>query len=90
MSDLQNTRADEGPITEPTIAPQIDAKPDEPSTTEPTTALPVAESSKSDEIHPVTVIKDESALAEEKKDELKPIEPITEGQLSVKGPGLLK
>ena len=93
MSDLQNTSAAEGPITEPTIAPQTETKSDEVSRTEPNTRAPVAESSNLDEIRPATQQKDESAPAEEKKDEAaaaKPVEPITEGQLAVKGPGLLK
>lgn len=93
MSDLQNTTATEKATTDPTIAPETDVKPEETPRVEPSHDASAVESSKADEIQALPEAKDQSAPAEEKKDEAapeKPIEPITEGQLALKGPGLLK
>ena len=97
MSEVQqNTTAADTPVVDSaTITPPNETKVEETPKTEITEA-PVAEATKPSEIEPVTAPKDEVAPVEEKKEaaaavpEKKPVEPITEGQLALKGPGLLK
>jgi hypothetical protein len=94
MSDVhQNTTAAETPV-DAAATQQPETKVEETPKIE-STAAPAAELSKQTEPETATEAKDEAAPAEEKKDaaavpEKKPVEPVTEGQLAVKGPGLLK
>ena len=79
-------------MVEPVVA---EHKPEETSATEVSHAEPVvpAAESKTDDITAVDAPKDDAAPVEEKKDDApveKVIEPISEGQLTYKGPGLLK
>ena len=93
MSDVRSAAVAETPATEPMASQQDETKPDEISQVEPSTAAPAVESSKPTETDAITETKDESAAVEEKKDEAateKPVEPITEGVLALKGPGFLK
>lgn len=102
MSDLQNnTEAGMSATSEPTNNPITETKVENVSKPEPSTEAAIVESTmphnatEQDTIQTVTQEhKNESAPVEEKKDEApaaeKIVEPITEGQLALKGPGLLK
>ena len=92
MSDVQNTTttAAETPASDIVVAQETEPI-QEASKPETSTDSPVVESAKPEET--VTEAKDEPAPVEEKKDEVaavKPIEPISEGQLAVKAPGFIK
>ncbi|KAK3725145.1 hypothetical protein LTR37_000656 [Vermiconidia calcicola] len=99
MSEAENkpVMAAETPITEPTITEQPEVRSEDVSKTEPTSTIaPAAESSRPVEPELATETKPEDTPTEPKHEEVapvaekKPVEPITEGQLTLKGPGLLK
>lgn len=90
MSDIHTTPA--VAATEPTVTePAAVAAAAPPAETVPTvhepaseTAAPVVEEPKAEAVAPVEESKIETPVAE------KAVEPITEGQLAYKGPGLVK
>jgi hypothetical protein len=101
MSDIQNTTAQPAEASTEPVATSTTAQPEAPATS---ATAPVTESKP--EVNGVPATEEAAApITEDKKDEAAPlaaaaaveekpaektIEPITEGQLSVKGPGLIK
>lgn len=96
MSDTQHTTTAEAPVVESTPTQQPETKTEEtPIADKFLEQAPATDLTKPIDSQAAAGTTSETPAAEEQKDavavpEKKPVEPITEGQLALKGPGLLK